>query len=294
MTNKKLETKIDSSNRQIQHLEDKIHAVSKEKELIIVNLKSEIKLLTRNIEENVRNFESRLQNENARFQKDFQQNFSGQEKRLKDEKDQLVREKADLDNKISQLQNQLEQMAADFSKYRADITKKDIEKEQSITELQTRLKQSGQLNESQTRLLQERIETFNNQNQVLAKQNSIIDLKLRLIRDSVETLYKQKMFIVENIERSRRDLARESAQVEANMMSENGNQEYLISVKKAVKISQTMVDLGLNAIQNVANIVAFLKIDEVRNLIVNQEQSSQEVTKAAVESGSLLKKETQQ
>lgn len=56
------------------------------------------------------------------------------------------------------------------------------------------------------------------------------------------------------------------------MMSENGNQEYLISVKKAVKISQTMVDLGLNAIQNVENIVAFLKIDEVRNLIVNQEQ----------------------
>lgn len=34
-------------------------------------------------------------------------------------------------------------MAADFSKYRADITKKDIEKEQSIAELQNRLKQSG-------------------------------------------------------------------------------------------------------------------------------------------------------
>jgi hypothetical protein len=75
-----------------------------------------------------------------------------------------------------------------------------------------------------------------------------MELKLRLIRDSVETLYKQKMFIVENIEKSRRDLAKESAQVEANMMSENGNQEYLISVKKAVKISQTMIDMGLNAI----------------------------------------------
>ncbi len=39
-------------------------------------------------------------------------------------------------------------MAADFSKYRADITKKDIEKEQSISELQQKLKQSGQLNET--------------------------------------------------------------------------------------------------------------------------------------------------
>lgn len=45
------------------------------------------------------------------------------------------------------------------------------------------------------------------------------------------------MFIVENIEKSSKDLARESAQVEANMMSENDNNEYLISVKKAVKIS---------------------------------------------------------
>ena len=53
------------------------------------------------------------------------------------------------------------------------------------------------------------------------------------------------MFIVENIERSRNELVKESAAVEANMMSENDNKEYLISVKKAVKISQTMVDIGL-------------------------------------------------
>lgn len=58
-----------------------------------------------------------------------------------------------------------------------------------------------------------------------------------MVRESVETLYRQKMFIVENIEKSSKDLARESAQVEANMMSENDNNEYLISVKKAVKIS---------------------------------------------------------
>jgi hypothetical protein len=31
-------------------------------------------------------------------------------------------------------------MAADFSKYRDDITKKDIEKEKSINELQQKLK----------------------------------------------------------------------------------------------------------------------------------------------------------
>ena len=32
-----------------------------------------------------------------------------------------------------------------------------------------------------------------------------------------------------------------------------------------------MVDMGLSAITNVAQIVAFLKIDEVRNLVIGQE-----------------------
>jgi hypothetical protein len=73
-------------------------------------------------------------------------------------------------------------------------------------------------------------------------------LKLKLLRDSVETLYKQKMFIVENIERSRDILKRESEQVEENMMKQNDNKEYLISVKKAVNLSKTMLDMGLQAI----------------------------------------------
>jgi|LauGreDrversion4_2_1035121.scaffolds.fasta_scaffold37436_3 hypothetical protein len=77
------------------------------------------------------------------------------------------------------------------------------------------------------------------------------------------------MFIVENIERSRNELVKESAAVEANMMSENDNKEYLISVKKAVKISQTMVDIGLQAISKVLQVVAFLKIDEIRNMIAS-------------------------
>ena len=76
------------------------------------------------------------------------------------------------------------------------------------------------------------------------------------------------MFIVDNIEKSSKDLAKESVLVEENMMNENGNKEYLISVSKAVKLSQTMVDMGLQAIANVSQIVAFLKIDEVREMII--------------------------
>jgi hypothetical protein len=42
-------------------------------------------------------------------------------------------------------------MAYDLNKYRSEITKKDEEKEKSIDELQTKLKKSGQLNETQTK-----------------------------------------------------------------------------------------------------------------------------------------------
>ena len=144
--------------------------------------------------------------------------------------------------------NEQQKLADEFTKYRSEIARKDVEKEQSIFELQQKLKESTHLNEQQTKSLQERIETYNNQCIVLQKQNSIGGLKLRLIKDSVETLFKQKIFIMENIERSRVLLLKESEQVEEKMMKQNDDKEYLISIKKAVKLSKEMLDMGFHAI----------------------------------------------
>ena len=135
-TNKKVEAKLEAKERLIGHLEGKVTQVMVEKEEIIVTLKSDIVLLKASINENEKKFETKIAIENAKFQKEFQSNFSSQEKKLKDDKDKLTREKVDLNTKTNQLQNELEQLASDFSKYRTDITKKDIEQEQSITELQ--------------------------------------------------------------------------------------------------------------------------------------------------------------
>ena len=73
-------------------------------------------------------------------------------------------------------------------------------------------------------------------------------MKLRLLKDSVETLYKQKIFIMENIQRSKELLQKETEQVEDKMMKQNDNKEYLISIKKAVKLSREMLDMGFHAI----------------------------------------------
>jgi len=54
-----------------------------------------------------------------------------------------LREKADLESKINSLSKEQEQLAADFTKYRAEITRKEAEKEQSIADLQQKLKESG-------------------------------------------------------------------------------------------------------------------------------------------------------
>ena len=43
-------------------------------------------------------------------------------------------------------------------------------------------------------------------------------------------------------------LLKESEQVEDKMMKQNDNKEYLISIKKAVKLSKEMLDMGFHAI----------------------------------------------
>ena len=57
----------------------------------------------------------------------------------------------------------------------------------------------------------------------------------------------------------------------------------MISIKKAVKLSKEMLDMGFHAISQVQNIVGFLKIDEVRNLI--NEQGSESVERAQMNGG---------
>ncbi len=84
------------------------------------------------------------------------------------------------------------------------------------------------------------------------KQNNILELKLKFVKESTDTLVKQKKFIMEDTERSKEQLKKESLRIEERMMNENSNKDYLISVKKAVKQSQEMIEMGLQALSNVS------------------------------------------
>ncbi len=56
------------------------------------------------------------------------------------------------------------------------------------------------------------------------------------------------------------------------MIEQNpSTQEYLISVKKAVSQSQSMIDLGLNALKNLSTIISFLKVEEMYKMVLEND-----------------------
>ena len=58
------------------------------------------------------------------------------------------------------------------------------------------------------------------------------------------------------------------------MLNENPmNNDYLISVKKAIKQSQSMLDMGLNSLTHIKQIVAFLKVEELRSMVDDLEHN---------------------
>ena len=57
--------------------------------------------------------------------------------------------------------------------------------------------------------------------QVLTKENTILELKIKYVKESTEILLKQKQFTIDNIEKSVRQLGEEKERVMKIMMDEN-------------------------------------------------------------------------
>ena len=57
--------------------------------------------------------------------------------------------------------------------------------------------------------------------QVLTKENTILELKIKYVKESTEILLKQKQFTIDNIEKSVRQLGEEKERVMKMMMDEN-------------------------------------------------------------------------
>ena len=53
------------------------------------------------------------------------------------------------------------------------------------------------------------------------------------------------------------------------MNSDNNNQAYLVSVEKCIKWAKSMADMGTESLVNIDQILQFLKIEKLHNLLSN-------------------------
>ena len=59
--------------------------------------------------------------------------------------------------------------------------------------------------------------------------------------------------------------------LEEAMTSQNKSKSYLISVEKATKQTKNMSELGANALSNIENIIKFLKVEKMYELVFQAE-----------------------
>lgn len=60
--------------------------------------------------------------------------------------------------------------------------------------------------------------------------------------------------------------------LEEAMISQNKSKSYLISVEKSIKQTRDMSEMGQAALTNIENIIKFLKVEKMHELVFNVEE----------------------
>jgi len=99
--------------------------------------------------------------------------------------------------------------------------------------------------------LQEKVDSYQNENEVLRKGVGIMEMKIRYLGESLDTLLKQKQFISNEIGQSMQGMKSNFDALKHNMITSNNNKDYLISVRKAANQAQSILDMGVDALNKV-------------------------------------------
>ena len=108
--NQKCESKLESKQNLINHLESKVTSVMVEKEEIIIKLKSEIVLLTNKLELNEEKFQEKLEMQQRKLEYEFKSQYN---EKIKELEENLVREMESKDKfqaELSQLKSKKEEV----------------------------------------------------------------------------------------------------------------------------------------------------------------------------------------
>lgn len=70
---------------------------------------------------------------------------------------------------------------------------------------------------------------------MLQKENGILQLRLKYLKQSTAALAKQKVFLSETLAKGKEEIEQTLHKMEKAMMADNNNQAYLVSVEKCIK-----------------------------------------------------------
>lgn len=118
--NQKCESKLESKQNLVSHLEDKVTAVMVDKEEIVIKLKSEIVLLKNKLELNEEKFKSKLEMQKKRLEHEFKTRYDEKIKDLEGQVSDLDKQRRDLRKRLTRLHKEHEELSQEFTSFRRE------------------------------------------------------------------------------------------------------------------------------------------------------------------------------
>jgi len=107
------------------------------------------------------------------------------------------------------------------------------------------------------------------------KENGILQLRQKYLRQQTETLAKQKVFLFETLTKGEGSIQDALNRMESALAADNSGRAYLVSVEKCIARAREMADMGTDALHNISQILKFLKIEKLHQLLSDEEELEQ-------------------
>jgi len=273
--NQKCESKLESKQNLVNHLEDKVTQVMVDKEEAVIKLKSEIVLLKNKLELNEEKFQNKLEMQKKKLEFEFKQRYDDKIKGLERDGMDLEKQRKYLRKRLTRLHTEHEELSEEFTKFRREKAEQEAARNGQYKALEERIARRQGADAEQIDQLNKQIEALENSSEVVKKENSILQLRQKYLKQQTETLAKQKVFLFETLAKGRGEIQETLQKTENAMMADNNNQAYLVSVEKCIKQAKKMADMGSDALQNISQILKFLKIEKLHQLLSDEEELEQ-------------------
>ena len=140
-----------------------------------------------------------------------------------------------MQEKSSQISENFKTLQQEFTQYRSKKDSDERKRENYVSEVETKLHNFYKTNLQTKESLTDRIRKLENQCDKKQKENQILFLRLKYMRQTADILLRQKTFLADTLARAHHELEAKMNELHSSMLSQNKNSSYLVSVEKAVK-----------------------------------------------------------